>query len=158
VKTFLCLYGRSQPETIERKAKAKTMNYFFAVLSAAYILGIFSLADSALVSQISIFNPMSLLHIPLYGILTILLALAFQARPTNHSKLQYIFAALVAIAVASRDEFYQSFIPSREASATDVFLDVGGIFLAIILFHQVSPFFERGFSKRWNKVKIDHPS
>ena len=116
------------------------------------------MADSALISQISIFNPMSLLHIPLYGILTILLALAFQARPTNHSKLRYIFAALVAIAVASGDEFYQSFIPSREASATDVFLDVGGIFLAIILFHQVSPFFERGFSKRTNKVKIDHPS
>ncbi|MFH1758107.1 MAG: VanZ family protein [Pseudomonadota bacterium] len=134
------------------------MNYFFVVLSAAYILGIFFLADSSLVSQISVFNPRSLLHIPLYGILTILLVLAFQARPTNYSKLRYIFAALVAIAVASCDEFYQSFIPSREASATDIFLDVVGIFLAIILFHQVSPFFERGFSKRWNKVKIDRPS
>jgi VanZ family protein len=97
---------------------------------------------------------MSLLHVPLYGILTILLVLALQIGPTNHSEWRYFFASLVAIAVASLDEFYQSFIPSREASVTDIFLDVGGIFLAIILFHWVSPFFGREFSKKWKKVKI----
>jgi len=134
------------------------MNYFFVVLSAAYIFGIFFLADSPVVSQISVFNPMSLLHIPLYGILTILLLLALKTGPKNPSKWRYFWASLVAIALASLDEFYQSFIPSREASVTDIFLDVGGIFLAIILFHWVSPFFGREFSEKWKKVKIDNPS
>ena len=46
------------------------MNPFYAFLSAAYIFAIFFLADSGAVSQIGEFNPYSLLHIPLYGILT----------------------------------------------------------------------------------------
>ena len=49
------------------------MNFIFTILSIAYISGIFFLADSPIVSSFSAFNPYSLLHIPLYGILTILL-------------------------------------------------------------------------------------
>ena len=41
-----------------------------------YISGIFLLADSSVVSGLSAYNRYSLLHIPLYGILTVLLVLA----------------------------------------------------------------------------------
>ena len=52
------------------------MNPFYALLSAAYIFAIFFLADSGAASQIGEFNPYSLLHIPLYGILTLLILLS----------------------------------------------------------------------------------
>ena len=109
------------------------MNYFFAVLPAAYIFGIFFFADSQVVSQIAVFNPFSLLHIPLYGILTLLLVLALGPRSATNSKFRYTLAALIAVAVALVDEFYQSFIPSREGSITDVLLDVLGVSLALFL-------------------------
>ena len=48
----------------------------FSILSLAYIAGIFLLADSPVVADIAPFNPYSLLHIPLYGILTLLLILS----------------------------------------------------------------------------------
>ena len=117
---------------LRRGTKIEMINSFFAILSAAYIFGIFFFADSNLVRQINVLNPMSILHIPLYGILTILLVLALQAGQMNHSKRGYIIASLVAMAVAALDEFCQSFIPSREASITDILLDVIGICLGVL--------------------------
>jgi VanZ family protein len=109
------------------------MNYFFAVLPAAYIFGIFFYADSPVVSQIAVFNPYSLLHIPLYGILTLLLVLTLCPPSATSSKLRYTLAAMMAVAVAILDEFYQSFIPNREGSLTDILLDVLGVSLALFL-------------------------
>jgi hypothetical protein len=51
------------------------MRPFFAALSVGYISGIFLLADSSIVSGMAKYNPYSLLHIPLYGILTGLIVL-----------------------------------------------------------------------------------
>ena len=51
-------------------------NLFFAFLSAAYIFVIFYFAGSSAVSLISPYNYYSLLHLPLYGVLTLLLALS----------------------------------------------------------------------------------
>jgi VanZ family protein len=109
------------------------MNYFFAVLPAAYIFGIFFYADSTIVSQFAVFNPFSLLHIPLYGILTLLLILALCPQSAANRQLRYTLAASIAIAVAIVDEFYQSFIPGRESSLIDVFLDALGVSLALFL-------------------------
>jgi len=111
------------------------MNYFFALLPAAYIFGIFFYADSPVVSQIAVFNPFSILHIPLYGILTLLLVLALRPPSATNSKLRLALTALIAIAVAILDEFHQSSIPGREASVIDVFLDVLGVSLALLLLH-----------------------
>ena len=57
------------------------MSIFFSILSAAYITGIFLFADSPVVSEAAPFNPYSLLHIPLYGILTFLLIFSNFASP-----------------------------------------------------------------------------
>ena len=87
------------------------MNPFFTVLSAAYIFGIFFLADSSAVSQIGEFNPYSLLHIPLYGVLTGLLLLAFASKPGTNIAIRYHLAAWIAVAVGILDEYHQSLHP-----------------------------------------------
>jgi VanZ like family len=132
------------------------MRFFLKLASAAYISGIFFLAGSSVVERLGQFNPYSLLHIPLYGILTLLLILSkwssiFTNRanpanstnskdptnptnsknPTNSSNLAV--AGIIALVVAIADEIHQSFIPFRDASVTDVFLDLIGVLLALSL-------------------------
>ena len=137
------------------------MRFFFTLASAAYIAGIFLWTDSSVVSQLSAFNPYSLLHIPLYGILTALLILSFpplklrknvihdandrnvpndqtdnaitQNRKNPMNPANYFVVGLVALIVAIADEVHQSFIPSRDASIIDVFLDLLGVLLALLL-------------------------
>ncbi len=53
------------------------MRILFSTLSIIYIACIFLLAGSSVVSDLSTFNPYSVLHIPLYGILTVLLIFSF---------------------------------------------------------------------------------
>jgi VanZ family protein len=115
------------------------MNPFFTFLSAAYIFCIFYMADSSVVSKIGEFNFYSLLHIPLYGILMILLLLAFASKPETSRTSRYSIAAWVAIAVGAADECYQSFIPSREGSIGDVLLDILGVVLVRILARRIPP-------------------
>ena len=115
------------------------MNPFFAVLAAAYILGIFFFPDSSVVSRISEFNPYSLLHIPLYGLLTALLLLTFIPKPGTNLALRYQVAAWIAVAVGVLDEYHQSFIPSRDGSVTDVLLDLLGTGVVVLVAWRVPP-------------------
>lgn len=125
------------------------MSIFFSILSAAYITGIFLFADSPVVSEAAPFNPYSLLHIPLYGILTILLVLSFRRKPSNPinptNPSNPLIAGLIALVVAIADEIHQAFIPSRDASVTDVFLDIVGISLCLLLIKRIGQI--SGFSK-----------
>jgi len=126
------------------------MPIFFRVLSAAYIAGIFLLADSPMVSDVAPFNPYSLLHIPLYGILTLLLILSFSPQwkkfvnPTNsidpiNSKnpMNYSVAGIIALVVAIADEIHQAYLPNRDASIIDVFLDIIGIILCMLIIKRI---------------------
>jgi len=84
------------------------------------------------------FNPYSLLHIPLYGILTILLFFSivpfkFKLNSPNQIK-RLLIAGFIALVVAIADEIYQSFIPGRDASIIDVFLDLIGTTFVSFLF------------------------
>ncbi len=107
------------------------MNPFFSILSACYIFGIFHWADSPSVQQIGVFNPYSLLHVPLYGILTGLLILAFSPAKGRIEARRLIGAGLAAMTVAVLDEVHQMFIPNRSASVLDVLLDGVGIGLVM---------------------------
>jgi hypothetical protein len=122
------------------------MRFFFKLASAAYVSGIFLLAGSPVVERLGQFNPYSLLHIPLYGILTLLLILSFPPQrkrfinPTNSTdsgdtsnSSNLVVAGIIALVVAIADEIYQSFISFRDASVTDVFLDLIGVLLALFL-------------------------
>jgi VanZ family protein len=118
----------------------------FTFLSIVYIAGIFLWADSPVVSVLAPFNPYSLLHIPLYGILTVLLIfsffpLKFKRNDLNDlnasSPIRFIIPGVISLIVAIADEIHQSFIPTRDASVIDVFLDAVGIVLILFLIVQL---------------------
>ena len=134
------------------------MRILFTFLSVGYVATIFLFADSPMVSDMSTFNPYSLLHIPLYAILTFLITFSLvpirlklnnPINPTNQINLSremrrlfhwdatnpknYLIISLVAIIIGIADEIHQSFIPARDASVTDVFLDFIGIALTLFI-------------------------
>jgi VanZ family protein len=124
------------------------MRILFSLISIFYISGIFLLAGSPFISKIATFNLFSLLHIPLYGILTVFLVFSFFPLPRwrsysiNHPNQKdqanrFLFAGLIALGVAIADEVHQTYIPGREASFTDVFLDAIGIALVLLLIHRI---------------------
>jgi hypothetical protein len=139
------------------------MRLTFIFLSIVYIAGIFLWADSSVVSYLAAFNPYSLLHIPLYGILTILIIFSFfplrlngnalnahnasnepndpnasaHSRINTYTRVRFLISGFIALIVAIADEIHQSFIPTRDASFTDVFLDFVGIILALFLIVQL---------------------
>jgi hypothetical protein len=128
------------------------MNILFSILSIVYISAIFILAGSPIVRILAPFNLYSLLHIPLYGILTALLILSFvpikikstkPINPTNstnpinpinpiNSITRFLVVGVIALGVGIADEIYQAYVPGRDASVTDVLLDFVGI--ALVLF------------------------
>ncbi|NWG01537.1 MAG: VanZ family protein [Syntrophaceae bacterium] len=118
------------------------MRLFFSILSIIYVACIFILAGSPLSHKLSIFNPYSLLHIPLYGILTFLLIFSFTPiknkpiNPGNPTSLSnpktLLLPGGVASIVAIADEIYQIYVPGRDASVTDVLLDFVGIGLVLL--------------------------
>jgi hypothetical protein len=130
------------------------MRIFFSILSIAYIAGIFLFADSSVVSTLAAFNPYSLLHIPLYGILTVLLIFSFMplkfkllnsinprnstnainATNTINLRARYLLPGGIALIVAIADEIHQAYVPGRDASVTDVLLDLVGIILVLVFF------------------------
>ena len=109
------------------------MRLLFTILSISYIAGIFFFADSSVVSDLSSFNPYSLLHIPLYGVLTVLLILSFVplTQLPNYLITRFLVVGLIALIVAITDEIHQAYVPGRDASLTDVLLDFVGITLVL---------------------------
>ncbi|HSR13946.1 MAG TPA: VanZ family protein, partial [Thermodesulfobacteriota bacterium] len=124
---------------ISRFETGQAMRIFFGLLSAAYISGIFFGADSQAAAGIGEFNPFSILHIPLYGILTALLLLTFLTKEIGRPARQYLIPGLIAFVVGCFDEYHQSFIPMREASIGDVLLDGAGVLLVLALAWRVPP-------------------
>jgi hypothetical protein len=128
---------------------------FFSLLSICYIAAIFILAGSPIVRSLSLFNPYSLLHIPFYGILTLLLIFSFipmTHRPDgsmaklpnnlvtqlpNHFIPRLLIVASIASVVAISDEIHQAYVPGRDASLTDVLLDMAGIGIVIFFTSQL---------------------
>jgi hypothetical protein len=128
------------------------MRLLCTFLSIVYIAGIFLWADSPVVSDLAPFNPYSLLHIPLYGILTMLLTFSFipfklkrkdpmTQRPkvpmTQLMHVPLFIPGVISLIVAIADEIHQSFIPTRDASIIDVFLDGVGIVLTLFVIVQL---------------------
>jgi VanZ family protein len=103
------------------------------------------------VSDLSSFNPYSLLHIPLYGILTALLIFSFvpfkfnstyqinqrNQRNQRNWKNFYLLPGGIALIVAIADEIHQAYVPGRDASLTDVLLDMAGIGIVIFFTSQL---------------------
>jgi len=130
------------------------MRPLIAFLTVGYIAAIFLLAESPIVNKLLTFNPYSLLHIPLYGMLAILLFFSFfpialqPNRPNDpivqrHNKTvtqlpdnlmpRLLYVGIISLGVAIADEIHQAYIPGRDASIPDVFLDMIGIILIMLL-------------------------
>ncbi len=125
------------------------MRLILRLITLLYIAGIFILADAPIVRELSRFNPYSLLHIPLYGILSLLLIFSIPSpskTPSIHlkdwldqvqgnEKRSFYRVGMITLMVAVGDEIYQSHLPTRNASFNDLVLDVLGIVLALTLLH-----------------------
>jgi len=126
------------------------MRIFFSILSIAYIAVIFLFAGSPIVSTLARYNPYSLLHIPLYGVLTFLLIFSFipitqlpvntlkqinqtDQRNEKNQRNSLLISALIASIVGIADEIHQAYVPGRDASVGDVLLDLVGIILVLFL-------------------------
>jgi hypothetical protein len=130
------------------------MRILFSLLSLFYIASIFILAGFPVVHTLSAFNPYSVLHIPLYGILAFLLVFSMvpitqrfkdaSIQPSGGSTgsrpigtvglgLRFFMAGAIALAVSIFDEIHQLSVPWRESSVSDVALDMMGIALALLL-------------------------
>ena len=122
-----------------KKSVGEKMSLLFGLISAGYIALIFALAGLPdRVRLIRVFNPLSLLHIPLYGLLTFFLIRTFLPKrgdPLIRSfRLTLVFTTFLALLIAVLDELHQVHIPGREASGWDVVLDTAGICLAVLLY------------------------
>ena len=130
------------------------MRIFFSILSFFYVAAIFILAGSPMVRILSGFNPYSLLHIPIYGIMTLLLVFSLvpiprgfkhgSIQPNSDSarrrsggtaglKFRLFIAGGIALVVGTFDEIHQLYVPGRDASPGDVVLDMVGIAIALLL-------------------------
>ena len=56
-----------------------------------------------------------------------------------------LIAGLIALVVAIADEIHQAYVPGRDASVTDVFLDIVGISICLLLIKRIGKV--SGFSK-----------
>ena len=115
------------------------MRILFSISSIVYIFCIFFFADSSVVSTLSTFNPYSILHIPLYGILTFLLIFSFvpMTRLPNYLITRLLVVGFITLIVAFADEIHQAYVPGRDASITDVLLDLVGIILVLFFFFRL---------------------
>lgn len=115
------------------------INRFFAATAIIYILAILTLPRLIPREALSqIWNPWSLLHIPLYGGLMLLLSVALlphllDPKVTSFYPSSLLLPGGITTLVGILDEVNQVFIPHRDASITDVLLDVGGIVLVALL-------------------------
>lgn len=74
-------------------------------------------------------------HFTEYGILAVLGVRAFFSTKGLWYRLRWILPVVIVAAVASLDEYNQSFEPSRTSSVRDVLLDIsGGITAAVLCF------------------------
>ena len=124
-----------------------SMRMLSILLSIFYIAAIFILAGSPVVETVSKFNPYSLLHIPLYGIMTFLLVFSIApiprgfkngsaqpwAKGTPGLTIRLFAAGAIAWVVGIFDEVHQLYVPGRDGSVGDVCLDMVGIAIALLL-------------------------
>ncbi len=130
------------------------MRILFSIFSFLYIAAIFILAGSPEVRILSEFNPYSLLHIPLYGVMTFLLVFSMVPVPHGFKResvrlgddstapraegtigvmVRFFLSGAIAMAVGVLDEVHQLSVPGRDGSAGDVMLDTVGIAIALLL-------------------------
>jgi len=84
----------------------------------------------------------NVLHIPEYGVLATLMWFSIRAKFSSAAKAS-LAVMLGALLFALSDEFHQSFIPGRYASAGDIVSDFLGAGLALLLLVRLDQHYEK---------------
>jgi len=77
------------------------------------------------------------LHVPIFGILTILWLRFFKQQQIAYIKALF-YTFLIVLFISHLDELYQFFLPERDASILDLFLDMLGFTVGVAIFHFIS--------------------
>lgn len=77
------------------------------------------------------------LHIPIFAILTFLWLQFFRIKGVPGKK-KFLYTFLIVLLISHLDEFYQYWLPERDASVLDLVLDMLGFFLGLIIFNRIS--------------------
>ncbi len=77
----------------------------------------------------------NLMHVPLYGILGVLLIRALSSFVALLPA--FVMTLFIGVSISCADEYVQSFTPGRTVSLGDIGLDLIGICLAIVLVHKM---------------------
>lgn len=87
-------------------------------------------------------------HVTEYAILALLLWRAVRSVPVLHAKISMLFGAVLfgCAVFAATDEFHQTFIKSRTPSVRDVFLDIAGALVGLLI---GASFTHRDREKSW---------
>jgi len=81
-------------------------------------------------------NPYEFTHLPEYAVLSVLLMNAFEKKEKKSSvvKKPYFFSASMTGVIGIIDEIYQHFLPRRYCTIYDIFLNILGGILGLLVF------------------------
>ena len=78
----------------------------------------------------------NLLHIPIFGLLAFLSLKSF-TKYTISTYTKIIITLIITILFGCLDEFYQTFVPGRYGSLTDILLNIVGITTGTVIYFQL---------------------
>lgn len=79
----------------------------------------------------------NLTHVPIYSVLAVLLMKLFNKTKIEHIK-KVIYILLIILVLGALDELHQHFVPGRTASFLDIFLDVIGGIIGLIIYRYIN--------------------
>ena len=126
------------------RARAPVPSWKFTLLAAAYTAGILLLSSipgdpkQAPLQFVRWVEPQvqNLLHVPLFAGLSWTWCRALSDHMVGPNGVM-ILAFLIGIGFGAVDEWYQSFVPGRYASLTDVALNIAGAGLGVLVWRKV---------------------
>lgn len=109
--------------------------YLFRALTVGWMTLIFFLSAQPSLPIVSLFSGADLLaHAAFYGVLCVLLVGSL-VRPQVRTWKRVLILTILVIAYGVTDEYHQSFVAGRDASAWDILADgMGGFLAAVVLF------------------------
>jgi len=131
--------AQQSEDAITQPLNRPTRNWFNVVhywLPALCCMALIFFLSSLSGSSLSNFGSLDVFikkgaHITEYAILYFLLFRAFQSLMVTRRAL--IVSAVIAVIYAISDEYHQTFVPFREGTVRDVFIDSIGIFLMYLI-------------------------
>ena len=118
--------------------------WFMPAIYAAMIFIVSSLPGPPAEAAIRVSD--KLLHMCLYGLMAVLVAMAMQRPGRPLPWRRALIVVLITVAYGVTDEYHQSFVPGRLAGADDGLADAAGAVLGVAWYVLVS--------RRWPRISL----